>query len=434
MIKRMKNIMQNPLAILIGIVLGVIIGLYVKPLVKYLSFFEKVYLNLFQVCVFPIIVCAVARNVGALLKLEAKKWLKVVVVTLIFSAAIGILSTFLLKSVVTPDEETKKALSSLTNDGAELSVGDSFPVLSYYSEEPIHAEAPTTFADFLFGMVPNNVFASLANGATVQVVLFCIILGFMIPIIKKEYSQPIVQALGGVHEALMGFINKIIFLIPVLICAILAEIFSDTTVLNSIKVFSGFLLLQYIATFLVIVGAFILIQIKVHGRMSVIEHVKAIKRIFIVSFSTSSCMSSLPVVIDESTKKFKLNHEQVKSMSSIGMVLCQPGTVASVSGLVCYATLIYNVPLTFNNILIILFGAIAFSLSVAGVPGVAAINSINIILNPLGMPIEVVKVLFLTTAVAYQNLNSFSSVYGSVATMIFSLDEESNKSEVLINT
>lgn len=434
MMKKIINIMQNPLALLGGIILGVLVGLYVKPLVGYLTFFEKVYLNLLQLCALPIIICSVVKNIGALVNLKAKKWIVTVGLTLIFSAAVGLLATYLLKSTVAPDAETKKALSSLSMQEETLSVGDSFPLLNFYSEESIVVESQTSFADFVFSMIPNNVFHSMANGLTIQVVLFCIILGLMIPMIKKEYSKPIIETLEGVYEALIGFINKILFLIPLLICAMLAEIFSNASIMDSIKAFSRFILLNYIATILIIIGAFALIQIKVHKKMSLREHVKAIKRIFLVSFSTSSCMSSLPVVIDDSSKNFNLNRDQVKSMSSIGMVLCQPGTVTSVSVLIGYATLIYNVPLTFNNILIILFGTIVFSISIAGVPGVAAINAISIILTPLGMPTEIVKVLFLTTSIAYQNLNAFSSVYGSAATTIFSLEEDYHGNKVLSNS
>ena len=70
---------------------------------------------------------------------------------------------------------------------------------------------------------------------------------------------------------------------------------------------------------------------------------------------------------------------------------------------------------TVQTILIILVGAVTFSLSIIGAPGVVAVSMLSIILTPLGIPSETIVLIYLATIPFFDPLAVFSSVYSNIA-------------------
>ena len=68
-----------------------------------------------------------------------------------------------------------------------------------------------------------------------------------------------------------------------------------------------------------------------------------------------------------------------------------------------------------QTIIVILIGAIAFSLSIIGAPGVVAVSMLSIILTPLGIPSETIVLIYLATIPFFDPIAVFSSVYSNIA-------------------
>ena len=159
--------------------------------------------------------------------------------------------------------------------------------------------------------------------------------------------------------------------------------------------------------------AFLIVQLKTG--LPVREHLMAIKKTFFVACGTSSCIASISVAMEDSVDRLGLDEEVTKAILPIGITTFQYGVIASGAIAAVYGTSIYPVDVTVQTILIILVGAVTFSLSIIGAPGVVAVSMLSIILTPLGIPSETIVLIYLATIPFFDPLAVFSSVYSNIA-------------------
>lgn len=115
------KILKSPITLFISMVLGILLGIYVPWTVPVLSIFNKIFLSFLQVCIIPIVACAIVINIGKLFQKEFRRvLLRLIVFVAIFmicSALLGIISVMSTRSFITPDAQTKSAFSNILGTG-----------------------------------------------------------------------------------------------------------------------------------------------------------------------------------------------------------------------------------------------------------------------------------------------------------------------------
>ena len=89
---KLLTILRSPWTLVAAMILGVAISQLAKPLLPLMDAISNIYMRLLQMCVIPIVVCAVTVNIGKLLKGGSRKtlvrWLALMLAALfLFTAA-----------------------------------------------------------------------------------------------------------------------------------------------------------------------------------------------------------------------------------------------------------------------------------------------------------------------------------------------------------
>lgn len=417
----MIKILKSSWAMPAGILAGVLIGLFARPLVPFLKPFGQLYMTLLQMCVLPIVACTVCINIGNLFtgtgKGIAKRFLLSLVFVLLMAAVIGTVCGFLLRGFMTPGPEAKLALARLSGV-EESSTLDQFQRIEYYAAAgSTEAAADTgsghTLADFLFRAVPVNIFAALASGQTMQVLFFFALLGIMLGKIKEQHKLAVLHTMEGIYAALSELVNRILIVLPFAICAMLAEQFAS----DGMAGLAGPLLRLILVLYLALAVIMILTAAAVRRLSGCTwrQHWRAVKRTLLIAMGTRSCMASIPVALEDCPAELGYDKGVTDLVLPIGITMCQSGVVACGAIAAVFATTIYDISINWGTISVIVVGAVVFSLSIIGVPGLVAVSMLSIILDPLGIPSQIIILIYLITIPLFDPPSVFASVYSNFA-------------------
>lgn len=429
------KILKNPITLFVSIFIGILIGIYASSLVPFLSILSQIYLSLLQVCVIPVVACAILINIGQLLKKQLRKifnkWIISIITAMILASLLGIGLTLMARDFIVPDSNTKVALSKMdTSEQANKSTTETFSELLFYEENEVEEVHKLTITEFITSSIPSNIFAALTENNIIQVLIFYCILGITFAFIPKQHSEPFLIIATGIYKALCKFIDYLMIFLPIAICSLLAEQFSNEGVISILGSLAKYIVINYVAVIILIIMSFILIQIKT--KCSLNEHWHAVKQTLFVSIATSSCIASIPKLIEDIPEPLGLDKKAVKSATPIGIILCQPGTIVAVAILAIYSTTIYDVAIDVKTLIIVLLASIMFSISVTGIPGIVSATMLNIILQPIGIPADLMTLIFISTVSFYQGVNVFASLYSNVAITSFVLPNKKSKSSKLV--
>lgn len=410
------KIMKSPVTLLVSIIAGFLTAIYGKNIVPYLSPINIIYTNLLQMCVLPIVSCAVAVNIRGLFNGKCRglfrRWAAAVIVMLLFSAGFAVCLSLGARDYIRLDQETKQAVTKL--QGADEEEMSFFTEVSYYEDEEVEtAQEEFKVIDFLVNAIPTNIFVSFVNNDTLKVLLFFGLFGIMLGLIDEQRASAIQRGMEGIYQAFCRLVDIILILLPLSMYTMIAVQFSAEGMRGIVTALFKLILLIYLILFVVMVVSFCVIQMRTG--CSVREHIKAVKRTFFVAVGTSSCISTVSVAMDDIPEHLGLDKQVSRSVMPIGMTIFQNGVIICAAVAAVFGTTIYNVDINLNTVLIILMGSIMYSFSIVGIPGIVAVSMLDMILSPLGIPSEMIVLIYLAIIPVIDPFSVFASVYSNIA-------------------
>ncbi|MCM1089951.1 MAG: cation:dicarboxylase symporter family transporter [Muribaculum sp.] len=410
------KIMKSPFTLLLSIIAGFLTAIYGKAIVPYLAPINVIYINLLQMCVLPIVSCAVAVNIGALFHENCKglfkRWAAAVMVMLLFSAGLAVCLSLTFRDSIRPDQETKQAVTKLQGTNDEES--SFFTEVSYYEDEAEEiTQEEFQVIDFLINAIPTNIFVSFVNNDTLKVLLFFGLFGIMLALIDERKAGAVQKGMEGIYQAFCRLVDIILIFLPLSMYTMIAVQFQTEGMTGIVTALFKVVLLIYLILFVVVAVSFCVIQ-KRTG-CSVKEHIRAIKRTFFVAVGTSSCIATVSVAMDDVPEHLHLDKQVSRSVMPIGITVFQNGVIICAAVAAVFGTTIYDVNINLNTVMIILMGAIMYSFSIVGIPGIVAVSMLDMILSPLGIPSEVIVLIYLAIIPVIDPFSVFTSVYSNIA-------------------
>ncbi len=415
--KLFVRIMKNPITLLVSIAAGFLTAIYGKNIVPYLEPVNTIYINLLQMCVLPIVSCAVAVNVGALLNGKFKgllrRWAVAAAATLFLSAGLAVCLSLAARDFIKPDGQTKQVLTRL--QGADDENASFFVEVSYYDDGAIADTQEEKFSviDFLINAIPTNIFESFVDNDTLKVLLFFGMFGIMLGMIDGQKANAVRKGMEGIYQAFCRLVDMILIFLPLGMFVMIAVQFSKDGVTGIVVSLFRLILLICLTLQLLMLISFCVVQKTAH--CSLREHIRAVKRTFFVAVGTSSCIATVSVAMDDVPEYLHLDKSVSRSVMPIGITLFQSGVISCAAIAAVFGTTLYDVDINFNTVLIILVGSIMYSFSIVGIPGIVAVSMLSMILSPLGIPGEVIVLIYLAIIPIIDPFSVFASVYSNIA-------------------
>ena len=366
--------------LLIGLVLGVLANLalpsqpWITGLVHYVTEpVGKIFLRLLFMLVIPLILSALALGVSGLG--DVRQLGRIGLKTLAYTVAVSSVAVLIGVGLV-----------NLLQPGAGLSPALRERLSAQASAAP--AAAPTsgaTGADFVVGLVPNNVVKAMTDGDMLAIMVFSLLLGIGLALTRTPAARHFEESLQGLYDVVMRLLAIVLQAAP----------FGVACLMFTLTARLGFDVLRQLGAYVFVVllalaiHQFVVYSISVAwlGGMNPIFFFRSIRDAMVTAFSTASSNATLPTSLLVAEQNLKLPRHVSRFVLTIGSTANQNGTALFEGVTVLFLAQFYGIALTISQQLSVVFICILGGIGTAGVPA-GSIPVVVMILGMVGVPAE----------------------------------------------
>ncbi|MFC2157074.1 dicarboxylate/amino acid:cation symporter [Acidobacteriota bacterium] len=352
------------LGFFLGIGAGWIFGKNILPVAEPLA---EIFLRLLRMAIVPLIITSIISavvGVGHLGRLGIKTFGYYIV-----SSILAILTGQLLVNILKP--------------GVGANIGlEAAPVQIAASQQSL--------MDLLLNIIPENPFASMAQGDVLPVIFFSILFAYFITKLKSQPRRQLGDFFQAAFEAMMKLTLFVVWSAPLGVFGIIARIVAKT----------GFESFRSLGFYFIIVLVGLAIHAFVNlpllltlvGRVNPWKHYKGMGQALFFGFSTCSTMVTLPLTMKAVTGNSRVSQKIAGFTLPIGATVNMDGTALYECIAAIFIAQVYGFELTFSAQIIIVITALLASIGAASVP-MSGMVMMSIILKAVGLPLEGVAVI-----------------------------------------
>lgn len=330
--------------ILGALVFGAATGLAWGEGATTIGWIGELFVRLIRMLVVPLVFLTIASGVAALA--DPKRLGSIGVKTLamyIFTTALAVTTGLLVATLIAP--------------GVGASFADAVPRA---------VAEPQDTARMFIEIVPDNPIGAMANGATLSVIFFAVLVGAGV-IAAGEGGEPIRRVLASGSDVMLRIVGFVMETAPFGVFALIAVVMGTSGVASFVAVLKLGLC--------VVVGSLI-VTILVHGLVVVrvlawlppLPFFRGIADAIMVGFSTSSSSATLPVAIRVAERNLGVSPPVASTVLPLGATIGMDGAAMYVAMLALFAAQAFGVQLSFADYLVIAGTTTIVAMGVAPVP------------------------------------------------------------------
>ncbi|MCK5357480.1 MAG: dicarboxylate/amino acid:cation symporter [Elusimicrobiales bacterium] len=370
MIQKLKRFTNTNTLVMLGIIFGVFFGIFMPELAIKQKVLGQIFIALLKMIVVPLVFASIFIAISGLGSLEQLKniGLRTITLYLITTALSTFLAIFAMNMV--------KIGQAVSAEG-----------LSFAAAETIK---PFSFEAMLLSFIPTNVFASLTQGAMMQVIVFSILFAVASLYLAEHHQNLLRDFFTGVNNAMLKIAEWVIKLTPIGVFSLLSYVIAE----EGIKVILG--LWSYVLVVIVVILLHGIITLPavllILGRINPYLYLWKIKEASIMAFSTASSAATLPVSIKTAEEKGGVSKQSAGFVLPLGATVSMDGTAAYLVVAVLYIANLAGVPLGFGEQLILGLTVVMLSVGVAAMPSASLVMMV-VILNQIGLPVAYIALI-----------------------------------------
>ncbi len=340
----------------------------------------QIFLRLLLMTVVPIVFTSITLGVAGigdlrtLGKLGARTIGYFALSTLI-SATIGLTLVNAIRPGGGIQEETREALMAMYSSDASS----------------IATAGPPEFGVSTFvNIVPTNPMRAASDMDMLALIFFSLIFGAALTLLPKEKSQPVVDVIDGIGQAIVKIIDMAMKIAPYGVFGLIFVVTSRF----------GWGLLQQLGMYVVVVVLGLLIHatvgisalVKIFARVSPIRFWKGAEAPAITAFSTSSSMATLPTNIATAEEEFGVSSKIAGFVLPLGATMNMNGTALYEGVTVLFLAQVFGVELGLGLQIVVVVLAVLTAIGAAGVPG-GSIPLMMVVMATVGVPPEGIAII-----------------------------------------
>ncbi|HNW57559.1 MAG TPA: cation:dicarboxylase symporter family transporter [Bacteroidales bacterium] len=242
---------------------------------------------------------------------------------------------------------------------------------------------PVTTGNFLLNIFPENIAMAIYEGRILQIVIFSIIFGIALSMVKDRYRQPVVKFTEALAEVMFKFTNIVMYFAPVAVFAAVAYTIGHMGLDVFINLFK---LIATLYVALIIFLILVLLPIALLFRIPVRQFIMAVSEPATIAFATSNSESALPSAM-ESMERFGIPRKIVAFVIPTGYSFNLDGTTLYLSLATIFVAQAAGIHLPISQQIIICLTLMLTSKGVAGVSRAALVILLGTAAS-FGLPAE----------------------------------------------
>ena len=257
---------------------------------------------------------------------------------------------------------------------------------------PVAVEVPTTvesaqelpgLMDLVLRLIPANPFAAAADGALLPLIVFTLFIAAAAGALEEARRHRLITLAEDSSAIFVRLIHWILWTAPAGVFGLAAPVVATM----------GLGLLAGLAVFVttVVVGLFVFMAlfylpaVRILGKKGVGEFVRGVTGTYVIGFSTTSSVASLPVMFEDA-KALGVSPAVSSLVLSLGAAINRAGSALFQAGAVVFLAALYGVPLPLTTLVSAGLVGFVVAMSVAPVPS-ASIVTLAPILEAAGVPL-----------------------------------------------
>lgn len=252
------------------------------------------------------------------------------------------------------------------------------------TDKTFNAPTPPSLWDVIANLVPRNIPEAFTKGEMLQVIVVAILVGLALTLIGAA-GKRLLALFSDLNDLVMKLVDLVMLAAPFGVFALVARTFSDqgvTAIGTLFAYFATVVALLLIQGFIVYPG-----MLAVLARLNPIQHIRNMREVWAVAFSTSSSNATLPVTLEVCQKKIGISSRLSSFIIPLGATINMDGTAIMQGVATVFIAQVYGVELGIGACLTVVLTATLASIGTAGVPGVGLIT-LTLVLQSVGLPIE----------------------------------------------
>jgi proton glutamate symport protein len=221
-----------------------------------------------------------------------------------------------------------------------------------------------SWRDIVLHIFPENIAKSIAEGQVLQIVVFSILFGIAVAMVKEQYRAPMLRFTESLTAVMFKFTNMIMLFAPFAVFSAIAYSVGHMGLQVLLNLF------QLLATLYVSLIAFlilVLLPILLFLKIPVKNFIRAVSEPATIAFATTSSESALPRAI-ENMEKFGVPRKIVAFVIPTGYSFNLDGTTLYLAIASIFVANMAGIHLSFDMQIVMMLTLMLTSKGVAGVP------------------------------------------------------------------
>lgn len=387
--RQLNRLLQGRLwiKVLAGMFLGIATGMLIGPtagwldtatattLGNWLALPGQLFLTLIQMIVIPLIFASVVRGLSASESFEQLQRMGVgVVIYFVGTTVIAIIIGLAVASLIKPGHYVDSAsLKSL------MPAGSTAEASTLPGSPPSLSELP----DKLVTILPSNPLTSMVEGQMLQVVMFAMIMGVALVMMKPAQSKPLLDLMSSLQEVCMTVVGWAMRLAPLAVFGLMAQLTSKIGLdaILGMGVYVGTVL-----TGLLLLMSLYLVLIYLFSHQHPTSFLRSTRDVLLLAFSTSSSAAVMPLSIKTAEDKLQVHPSVSQFVIPLGATINMNGTALYQGVATVFLAQVFAVDLSSGALLLVIVTAVGASIGSPGTPGVGIVI-LAMVLETVGIPV-----------------------------------------------
>ena len=363
------------ISMILGFLVGMILNLWVPEsffkdtiLIDNIFYFgSTAFINLMKMLVVPLVFCSIVVGTASIINTKKIGNITIEIIILYLGTTlIAVCIAILLASLIQPGNGLNMIGSVYTSN----------------------VTSNVTLTDNLLNMIPSNPIGSLANGEMIPTIIFALIIGGILSVLKEE-TRLVKDFFTQFNKIMIKMTIWVMKLAPIGIFCLLASTFA-TLGLDALMPLFKFIACVILAIIIQSVIIYPLLLL-LFTRLSPINFIKKFSSVLMFAFSSTSSNATIPLTL-ETLSQLGVSEEVSSFSIPLGATINMDGNAIMQGCAVMFATQAYGMDLGLSALITIIFTAVIASISAAGIPS-AAIISMNMLFMSVGLPLDIITII-----------------------------------------
>lgn len=392
--------------ILVGFVLGPETGLVPSAtsdsITNWLAFPGHLFLGLIQMIVIPLVVASII--VGITSVADPKK---------LRSMGLYLVLYFLMTTVIAISIGVTVAM--VVRPGSYITIDPELRGDTNVDNGPAKKISFNNIPDAIVDLIPDNPLSEMVAGEMLSIVIFAVIFGLAITVMRRKTAEPLINLLSSLQEVCITIVKWAMKLVPVAVFGLMTRLTAT----------SGFGTLKGMSVYVLCVLAGLLLLVIVYGLIvwllagqNPTGFFGKIRDVQLLAFSTSSSAAVMPVSIKKAEDQLGVTPGVSRLIIPVGATINMDGTALYQAVATIFLAQAFGVELNMSSIILLVVTSVAASIGAPSAPGVGIVILAGILDN-VGVPQAGIALIISVDRILDMSRTSVNVTGDLVASVVF---------------